>query len=95
MLQVAALLSDVANVAFKREASRSLQDTADVDGENRKSSRVKKQKPCPSYPTNTTAVAWLSSAAERTMLTGGMSAGRIASTSLSVSSMVSAASGDH
>ncbi len=44
MLQVAASLSDVVNVAVERKASRSLQDTAEVDGENVKSLRVKKQK---------------------------------------------------
>jgi serine/threonine protein kinase len=42
ILQVAASLSDMANVAVKRKASRSLQDTVEVDGENAKSSRVKK-----------------------------------------------------
>jgi serine/threonine protein kinase len=36
MLQVAASLSDVANVAVERKASRSLQDTVEVDGENAK-----------------------------------------------------------
>src|SRR5713101_1734722 len=34
MLQVAASLSDVANVAVERKASRSLQDTMEVDREN-------------------------------------------------------------
>jgi hypothetical protein len=44
MLQVAASLSDVANVAIERKASRSLQDTVEVDGESAKHPRVKKQK---------------------------------------------------
>ncbi len=44
MLQVAASLSDVVNVAVEKKASRSLQDTAEVDGENVKTLRVKKQK---------------------------------------------------
>ena len=44
MPQVAASLSDVANVAVERKASRSLRDTAEVDGENAKHPRVKKQK---------------------------------------------------
>jgi serine/threonine protein kinase len=46
-LEVAASFSDVANVAVKRKASRSLQDTVEVDGENAKHLRVKKQKPVP------------------------------------------------
>jgi serine/threonine protein kinase len=44
MLQVAASLSDVANVAVEKKALRSLQDTAEVDAENMKPSIVKKQK---------------------------------------------------
>lgn len=44
MLQVAAWLSDVTNVAVERKASRSLQDTVEVDGESAKHLRVKKQK---------------------------------------------------
>ncbi len=44
MLQVAASLSDFENVAVKRKASRSLQDTKEVDGENPKPSTAKKQK---------------------------------------------------
>jgi serine/threonine protein kinase len=43
MLQVAASLSDVANVAVERKVSRSLQDTVEVDGENAKPP-LKKQK---------------------------------------------------
>jgi len=43
MLQVAASLSDVVNVAVKRKASRSLQDTVEVDGENAKRPSAKKQ----------------------------------------------------
>ena len=47
MIQVAASFSllDVANVAVERKAWRPLQDTVEVDGENAKSPRVKKQKP--------------------------------------------------
>jgi hypothetical protein len=45
MLQVASSLSELANVDVKREASRSLQDMVEVDGENTKPPRVKKQKP--------------------------------------------------
>ena len=41
MRQVASLLSDAANVAVEREALRSVQDTMEGDGENR---RVKRQK---------------------------------------------------
>jgi serine/threonine protein kinase len=44
MLQVAASLSDAANVAVERKATRSLQDTVEVDGENAMPPRVKKQK---------------------------------------------------
>jgi len=44
MLQVAASLSDVANVAVEGKASRSLQATVEVDGENAKPPRVKRQK---------------------------------------------------
>ena len=43
MLQVAASLSDVANVTVERKALLSLQDTAEVDGENAKPP-MKKQK---------------------------------------------------
>jgi len=43
MLQVAASLSDVVmNVAVKRKASRSLQDTVEVDGENTKFQKQKR-----------------------------------------------------
>jgi hypothetical protein len=42
--QVAGSPSVVANVAVERKASRSLQDTVEVDGENAKLPRVKKQK---------------------------------------------------
>jgi hypothetical protein len=42
MLQVASSLSDLANVTVKRKAS---QDIVEVDGENTKPPRVKKQKP--------------------------------------------------
>jgi serine/threonine protein kinase len=44
MLQVAASLSDVVNVGVGRKASRSLQDTVEVDGESAKPPRAKKQK---------------------------------------------------
>jgi hypothetical protein len=42
MLQVAGSLSDVANVAVEK-ASRSLQDTVEVDGENAKPPRAKRR----------------------------------------------------
>jgi hypothetical protein len=44
MLQVAASLSDVANVTVEKKALRSLQDTTEVDVENVKPLMVKKQK---------------------------------------------------
>ena len=44
MLQVPASLWDVADVAVGRKATRSLQDRVDLDGENTKPPRVKKQK---------------------------------------------------
>ncbi len=44
MLQVAASPSDVVNVTVEGKASRSLQDIAEVDGENRKLPEGKKQK---------------------------------------------------
>jgi hypothetical protein len=44
MLQVAESLSDVANVAVRRKASRSLRDTVDVDREKAEPPRAKKQK---------------------------------------------------
>ena len=44
ILQVAALPSDVANVAVERKASRSPQNTVEVGQENAKPPRVKKQK---------------------------------------------------
>jgi len=44
MLQVAQSVSDVVNVVVERKASRSLQDTVGVDGENVKPQRAKKQK---------------------------------------------------
>jgi serine/threonine protein kinase len=44
MLQVAASLSDVAKVGVERKASRSQQDTVEVDRENAKPPRAKKQK---------------------------------------------------
>ncbi len=47
MLQVAASLSDMVNVAVEGKASRSLQDTIEVDRENAKPPRVKKQNLCP------------------------------------------------
>ena len=43
MLQVAASPSDVANVAVERKASRSLQDTVELGGENAKPQGVKNQ----------------------------------------------------
>jgi serine/threonine protein kinase len=44
VLQVAASLSDVVNVAVEMKVSRSLEDTVEVDGENAKVPRAKKQK---------------------------------------------------
>jgi serine/threonine protein kinase len=44
MLQVAGSLSDVANVAVEKKASRCLQDTEEAGGENAKPPRAKKQK---------------------------------------------------
>jgi serine/threonine protein kinase len=44
LLQVAASLSDVVNVAVETKVSRYLEDTVEVDGENAKAPRVKKQK---------------------------------------------------
>ena len=44
MLQVAESLLDVANVAVRRKAPRSPQDTVDVDRENAEPPRAKKQK---------------------------------------------------
>ncbi len=44
LLQVVASLSDVVNIAVERKATRSLQGTVEVDGEDAKSPRVKKQK---------------------------------------------------
>jgi serine/threonine protein kinase len=44
MLQFVASLSDVANVAVEKKASRSPQDTVEVDGENAELPRAKRQK---------------------------------------------------
>ena len=44
VLQVAASLSDVVNVAVETKVSRSLEDTVEVDGENAKVRRAKKRK---------------------------------------------------
>lgn len=44
MLLVPTSFSDVVNVAVERKASRSLQDTVEIDGENANFSRVKRQK---------------------------------------------------